>query len=161
MEDARSIFHSWTSKPEFPKYMSWVAHQSITETKSYLQHQIDAWQNSSDYEFVIELNAELGTPIGAIGMHELKPYSVGFGYLIAEEHWNKGYMSEALKYLVDWALAQDNIFRAQAFCDAENLASAKVMENAGMIFEGKLKKYFVHPNLSSEPRDSLMYAKTV
>lgn len=28
-----------------------------------------------------------------------------------------------------------------------------------MSFEGVLRRYFVHPNMSHEPRDSLMYAK--
>lgn len=161
MEDAPIIFHSWTSKPDFPKYMSWVAHQSLTETESFLQNRIDAWLACSNYDFIIELKDTPNTPVGVIGMLPLKSFSVGFGYLLAEDHWNKGYMSEALKYLVDWALLQEGVFRAQAFCDVENLGSAKVMENAGMVFEGKLKKYFIHPNISTEPRDTLMYAKTI
>jgi len=33
------------------------------------------------------------------------------------------------------------------------------MEKAGMTFEGVLRQYFVHPNISSEPRDCRMYAK--
>ena len=62
-----------------------------------------------------------------IGMHP-GPGRVGFGYVLAREHWNRGYMTEALKALVDWSLSQDGIHRAQAFCDLENPASARIME---------------------------------
>lgn len=42
----------------------------------------------------------------------------------------------------------------------DNPASARVMEKAGMKFEGLLRRYMVHPNINEEPRDCLMYAAT-
>ena len=45
-----------------------------------------------------------------------------------------------------------------AVCDIDNLASARVMEKAGMQREGILKRWSVHPNISAEPRDSYCYA---
>ena len=48
----------------------------------------------------------------------------------------------------------------RATCDAENNASARAMEKAGLTREGMLRRYIVHPNVSSEPRDSYMYAVT-
>ncbi|HEY1108422.1 MAG TPA: GNAT family N-acetyltransferase, partial [Opitutaceae bacterium] len=38
----------------------------------------------------------------------------------------------ALKQVVDGSLAQPPIWRASAYCDVENPASARVMEKAGM-----------------------------
>ena len=84
---------------------------------------------------------------------------VEFGYVLARQHWGHGYMTEALSTLVDWALDQPKIWRVSAICDMDNSASAKVMEKAGMVFEGVLRRYFVHPNVSPEPRDCRMYAK--
>jgi RimJ/RimL family protein N-acetyltransferase len=40
----------------------------------------------------------------------------------------------------------------------ENIASARVMEKAGMAREGLLRRYVVHPNISAEPRDAYLYA---
>jgi ribosomal-protein-alanine N-acetyltransferase len=45
-------------------------------------------------------------------------------------------------------------------CDAENVASSRVLEKAGMTREGLLRRYAMHPNVSDEPRDSLCYALT-
>jgi [ribosomal protein S5]-alanine N-acetyltransferase len=158
LTDAEPLFDAYISKPEIPRYMSWLAHTDIGQTQTFLENCIAGWADHTNFEFVIERKKAPGVPIGMIGMHPLK-HTVGFGYVIAKEFWNCGYTSEALKGLVDWSLQQPYIFRAQAFCDVENPASARVMEKAGMQLEGILRRYFVHPNLSNEPRDSLMYAK--
>ena len=158
VEDATAIFTAYASKPHVPKYMSWVAHADIEQTIGFLRQCILGWNEKSNFEFIIELKNSPKKPIGMIGMHPLK-HGVGFGYVIAEEFWNRGITSEALTRLLDWSLDQDVVYRAQAFCDVENIASARVLEKAGMTLEGTLRRYFVHPNLSDEPRDSLMYSK--
>ena len=68
-------------------------------------------------------------------------------------------MAEALKFAVDWALARPEVFRAYAFCDAENPASVRVMEKAGMTREGVLRRWHVCPNIGPEPRDCIICAK--
>ena len=50
------------------------------------------------------------------------------------------------------------IFRIWAVCDLDNFASARVLEKAGMQREGVLRRYILHPNISSEPRDVYCYA---
>ncbi len=80
------------------------------------------------------------------------------GYVLARSNWGKGYMTEAVKGLVHWAFQQPAIFRVWAVCDVDNLASARVMEKAGMKREGTLRRWSVHPNVSDEPRDSYCYA---
>ena len=78
--------------------------------------------------------------------------------MLARAYWGRGYMTEALKELIDWALKQKDIYRIWAVCDVDNLASARVMEKAGMQLEGTLRRWSVHPNISPEPRDSHCYA---
>ena len=60
---------------------------------------------------------------------------------------------------VNWALAQPEIFRAWAFCDVENPASARVMEKAGLVREGILRRWHVAPTIGPEPRDCVVCAK--
>jgi ribosomal-protein-alanine N-acetyltransferase len=47
-----------------------------------------------------------------------------------------------------------------AVCDVENVASARVLEKAGLLWEGTLRRYILHPNVSPEPRDAHLYART-
>jgi RimJ/RimL family protein N-acetyltransferase len=68
-------------------------------------------------------------------------------------------MTEALTEVVNWALSQPPIFRIGAICDVENIGSARVMEKAGLVREGLLRRWLMHPNVSDEPRDCFSYAR--
>jgi [ribosomal protein S5]-alanine N-acetyltransferase len=81
------------------------------------------------------------------------------GYVLARPYWNQGLITEALQPIIDWALTQPNIYRVWAVCDYENLASARVMEKVGMTYEGILRRWLIHPNMSNKPRDCFCYAK--
>ncbi len=85
---------------------------------------------------------------------------VEFGYLIVRRFWGNGLMSEAVSAVVDWAMAEPGLYRAAAVCDIDNAASARVMQKAGMAYEGIRRRWIVHPNVSSEPRDVHSYART-
>ena len=158
LEDARLLFQTYTTDHEVVRYLTWQAHETEGDTLDYLQQCLEAWSNGTNYPYVIELSEDT---VGPIGMIDLRPQyqRVEFGYVLAREHWWQGYMTEALSALVDWSLDQPDVWRASAFCDVDNPASEKVMQKAGMAFEGILRRYFVHPNVSSEPRDCRMYAK--
>jgi RimJ/RimL family protein N-acetyltransferase len=83
---------------------------------------------------------------------------VDLGYVLERASWGKGYMTEAVRFLVDWAVSQPSIYRVWATCDVTNLASAHVLEKVGMQREGVLRRWIMHPNLSEEPRDCYCYA---
>jgi [ribosomal protein S5]-alanine N-acetyltransferase len=69
-------------------------------------------------------------------------------------------MTEALTAAVEWALAQSEVWRIGDVCDVDNLASARVMEKAGLTREALLRRWSMHPNVSSEPRDCFSYARS-
>lgn len=87
-------------------------------------------------------------------------FRVELGYVLARLFWRKGLMTEAVRGVIDWAFAQPQIYHVAAVCDVENVASARVMEKAGMKREGVLKRYTLHPNVSDEPRDCHSYSVT-
>ena len=87
-----------------------------------------------------------------------KWFKLEIGYGMARAHWDKGYMTEALCAVIDWAFTQPDVYRVQALCDFDNIGSARVMEKAGMTREGLLRRYVLHPNISDEPRDAYLYA---
>ena len=152
------MFVAYTTDPEVVRFLSWRVHRCVQDTLDFLQQCLETWSNGTNFAYVIELQDE---PMAPIGMIDIRPSGerVQFGYVLARDRWGHGYMTEALTSLVDWALEQPDIWRASAYCDADNSASAMVMQKAGMEFEGVLRRYEVFPNVSSEPRDCLMYAK--
>lgn len=58
------------------------------------------------------------------------------GYLLGKPYWGKGYATEALRAVIAYLFEQTTINRLYASAWAANIASARVLEKAGMRFEG-------------------------
>jgi len=156
MEDAQAVFEGYAQDPEVTRYLVWKPHQNIRETEQFLLACGQLWQTGKDFAYAITLK-ENEILIGMFGLHPMN-LKIEVGYALARPYWGQGYMTEVLHAVNAWALAQPDIFRVQAFCDVENIGSARVMEKAGMEREGLLRRYVLHPNVSDEPRDVYLYA---
>jgi RimJ/RimL family protein N-acetyltransferase len=96
-----------------------------------------------------DADADTDVVIGDIGFHappdELGEVSVGFGIVPVARR--RGYAVEALRTLLDWALAQPEVRSIHADTDLVNLASQRVLLGAGMRVvadEGDRKVYEIH-----------------
>jgi len=58
--------------------------------------------------------------------------SLEFGYRIVPSYRRQGYASEAAPAMVNWAFGQPGVQRVMAGCDADNIASKRVLEKIGM-----------------------------
>jgi len=157
LSDTQDIFDNYASDPDVTRYMTWRPYQDRGEVELFLQSRIARWQSAEEYSWGITLT---GTDrmIGMIACR-IRGHAADIGYVLARQHWGRGYATEAAKAIVDWALKLPSVYRVWAVCDVQNGASARVLEKAGMQPEGVLRRYIVHPNISAEPRDCLVYAK--
>lgn len=156
LDDVDIIFRKYAQDRDVTKYLIWRPHENITVTREFVRRCIQCWKDETSFSWVVvrKKDHEL------IGMIELRldKLIADLGYVIARGYWGKGYATEITKSVVEWAMAQENIYRCWATCDIENLASARVLEKAGMQREGVLRRFTVHPNISDEPRDSYCYS---
>ena len=140
------------------KYLTWRPNRNVQETRNFLEACLRAWDDGKSFHWVIERKADhelLGMITARVDDQKWE-----LGYVLARSYWGKGYMTEVLKRLVDWAIKQKEIYRVWSVCDVDNLASARVMEKAGMKREGILRRWSMHPTISDEPRDSSCYSIT-
>jgi Acetyltransferase (GNAT) domain len=80
-------------------------------------------------------------------------------YVFARDAWGQGYATEVVKAMISLAFTQPEVRRLYALCHVEHLASAQVLEKAGLQREGKLRRYHRFPNLpATEPSDVFCYA---
>ena len=70
-------------------------------------------------------------------------------------------MSEALDMLMTALEADRDVYRVWATCNVDNERSTRLLERAGFVLEGRLARHAVYPTIGPEPRDSLLYAKTL
>lgn len=156
VEDATVIFETWAQDAEVSRYVTWPPHRSLDDTRRFLRYCANGWEKHGPFNWAIVLR-ENSRVIGTI---ELRPqgHRVEVGYVLARAYWGRGFMSEAVPVLVDWALDQPDVHRVWAVCDIENHASARVLEKAGMEREGKLRRWAA-ANASPTPRDCWCYAR--
>jgi RimJ/RimL family protein N-acetyltransferase len=160
VEDAAAAFAAYASDPEVTRYLSWRYYTEVEPLQKFLHGVVRTWETSEGaghYGWMLCLRGT-DTPIGSIGVG-FDVHGAVIGYVLGRAYWGRGLMTEAVRYVAAWALAQPPLFRVWAFCDAENLASARVMEKAGLVREGLLRRWQVCPTISPEPRDCLIYAK--
>jgi [ribosomal protein S5]-alanine N-acetyltransferase len=155
--DAPAIFERYAQDAGVSRFMSWTPHQSVDDTVAFL-HRIIAENAAGRSHGYLIFARDIGTLLGSIG-GAIEEHRMQFGYLLARDAWGKGFATEAATQFVASVLADAGIFRVQAYCDLENQASARVLEKAGLRFEGTLRRYLVLPNLGPEPRDVFIYAK--
>jgi len=156
--DAPVMFAAYAQDAEVTRYLTWRPHKSVDESYAILDLIQKLWRDGEAFSYAITLKGN-DSLIGMIAIHA-DGFKPSIGYVLARPHWGKGYMTETARAVTDWLLRQPDIYRVCSTCDVDNPASAKVMEKAGMKYEGLLRRYMVHPNVSAEPRDCLMYAIT-
>jgi [ribosomal protein S5]-alanine N-acetyltransferase len=156
--DAEAAFTEYAADPEVTRYRTWGPHRSVESCAAYFAQQIERHAAGQVGAYAITLR-DSGRLIGAFDLRsDTTGHRLDFGYVLGRAYWRQGYMSEALTHIVGWALAQPVIYRIWAVTDVVNVASARTMEKAGLLREGTLRRWLVHPNLGPEPRDCFCYA---
>jgi RimJ/RimL family protein N-acetyltransferase len=158
LEDAKVIFREYAQDPEVTKFLTWLPNQKVAETQEFIRGCLNAWHEGRSYHWVIARKRD-NSLLGMITAR-VDGFKWELGYVLARSQWNQGYMTEAVKAVTGWALAQPEIYRVWAVCDVDNVVSARVLEKAGMRREGLMRRWSVHPNISPEPRDSYCYSVT-
>jgi RimJ/RimL family protein N-acetyltransferase len=156
-EDAGPIFDSYAQDAEVTRFLVWRPHRSRDDTEAYIARCLA--KPPDEARTYVLVGREDGAVRGAFDLRRDEPHRFGFGYVLARRCWGQGLMPEALAAVAEWALAQPGVFRFNALCDVENLASARAMEKAGLVREGLLRRRSVHPNIGDEPRDCFLYAR--
>lgn len=155
--DASLIFNKYAQDHEVVKFLVWRPHENLEVTKQFVDQCIVKWQKGSTFAWVVVRKSDREL----IGMFELRIQSnqANFGYVLAKEVWGKGYATETAKAIVDLLLKQEEIKRIWAVCDCDNLASARVLEKAGLVKKRVLEKHILHPNISNELRDCFLFER--
>ena len=85
----------------------------------------------------IELKSQRGTVVGDLSFKGLGADGmVELGYGLRDGYCGNGYMTEAVKAISKWAIAQKGITRLEAETTVENKASQKVLTKAGFVPTG-------------------------
>lgn len=130
-------FNRLASNPNVTTWIGWEAHKSVEETEEFVKSLVDGYENGTCMTWAM-CDKETDKFMGLISFVHIKEknFSGETGYWIGEEYWNKGYTTEAMEKLIEFAFGTMGLHRVTAAHCVENLPSARVMIKAGMKFEG-------------------------
>jgi len=124
--------------PEMMRYMSDGYTADKSETESWLQRRVDAWTIDGFSLFAVDLKSE-GACVGYVGVTkpewfpQLMP-TPEIGWFIERVRWGQGLATEGAAAVHAFAFEDLGLERLIAICNAQNVASARVMEKIGMRF---------------------------
>lgn len=102
-----------------------------------------------------------GAPVGGVGVvpasgNERRTAEIG--YWLGEAYWGRGIAVEALTLMTAYALDTFSLVRLQALPAASNRQSCRVLEKAGYVLEGTMRKSFLKHGVL---HDQCLYAWVV
>ena len=92
-----------------------------------------------NFAFAITVDGEVCGSIGVFRQGNVHRRTGELGYYIAEKHWGKGYMTEAVMQICRYVFEHTDIIRIFAEPFASNEASCRVLVKAGFQYEGTLR----------------------
>jgi RimJ/RimL family protein N-acetyltransferase len=139
--DWQAVFE-YQSDPAYLRYNP-CCYRNESDVRSFVRMFIE-WSlvvPRKKYQFAIVLKDEKRL-IGNCGIRMQTAHAqvADIGYEIGRHDWGQGYATEAALALLAFGFNQLHLHRIWAYCIAENIASARVLEKIGMVYEGRQRE---------------------
>lgn len=128
---------------------------TIEDANEFIHHSLSVQPATN---FCIEIE---GAAAGGIGIRlgqDVHRHAAELGYWLGQEFWGHGVMSEAVPAFAKFCFENFSLQRIHAEPYANNPASVRVLEKAGFVLEGRLRRNVIK---DGQVLDSLLYAKTL
>ena len=152
--DLNEMHRLWSDK-DVMYYLDDILTTTIDETIHYLNTGL---ANADGHYFCI-CEKNVVCFIGSVGYTITGTTPLGkivhMGYMLMPEYHGRGYMTEAVRAVIEFAFTQDDCIRITTGCIKAHEASRKVMEKAGFRKEAERLKAQYHDGVM---KDRLEYA---
>ncbi|HHT44783.1 MAG TPA: GNAT family N-acetyltransferase [Fastidiosipila sp.] len=139
--DTDAMFKNWASDPEVTKYLTWPHYTSRYEVQLKIDEWVSNYTKPDFYQWaILEKGSDdvIGT-ISVVDKNDLVRLA-HIGYCIGRAFQGKGYMTEAFKRLIEFLFEDVGYNRIESRYDPNNPASGRVMQKAGLKFEGTMRQ---------------------
>jgi len=137
--DDAEPFAAYRSDPDVARYQGWEAPYSLANAARLIESLQGAVPGAAGegFQFAVTLTAT-GLLIGDCYLHPacLDPGEAELGFTFAKAHQGRGYASEAVRCLLQYAFASLSLHRVFAVTYVQNKAARRLLERAGFRCEG-------------------------
>jgi ribosomal-protein-serine acetyltransferase len=135
--------------------------QTIEQVEENIRHSHSQFLTREDLRLLV-FHKKTGDFIASSGLHRIdwNVRKFEIGYWIDTRYSGKGYMTEAVEGISDFAFSELKASRVEIRCDTKNEKSRAIPENLGFDLEGVLRKSSLAVD-GTELRDTCVFAKVI
>ncbi len=134
--DSRDMFE-YARDPAVTRFLTWDPHPDEAYTRRYLTYVASRYKAGEFFDWSLILRTE-NKMIGTCGFTRIdcKNHLGEVGYVLNKNYWGRGLATEALQRVIQFAFEVLKLGRVESRFMEGNIPSKRVMEKAGMTFEG-------------------------
>lgn len=116
---------------------------SESEVRKAFESRLPHWSPGAEHWLCLVVREhDSQHPLGVTGFIPREPAIAEVGYLFAAAAQGKGYGTESLRRVCEYAFTDIGLHRLTATVTAGNLASRRLLEKVGFVLEGELRESY-------------------
>jgi ribosomal-protein-alanine N-acetyltransferase len=141
LSDVNTNYHRWMNDPDVIRHLEC---RFSTNSMEAIKDFVEKMLNDRDNIFLAIIIKDGDRHIGNIKIGPINRIHrfADIGLLIGEkDYWGKGYATEALRLVTNYAFKTLNLHKLTAGCYDRNIGSEKAFKKAGFVVEGIRKNH--------------------
>jgi len=156
IDDAESLAFNANNRAIWKNLRDGFPHPySVENGRAFIEHSLSM---NPETNFAICVDNKAVGGIGFVLHSDIERISAEIGYWLGEPYWGRGIVTEAVVAVRDYAIKTHDLQRIFAVPFAHNKASARVLEKAGFVLEGRMHKSALK---DGQIIDQFLYAYTI
>lgn len=155
-EDTQAI-HDYASDEEVSRFIGWRLMNSIEETREFIEVMIQREAAGTHlYASIVLKESQIIIGTAMIFNFDQEANHAELGYVFHKDYWGKGFGTEAVALMSDFALHSLRLHKLHASVVDANIGSARILAKNGYQLEGRLKDNYYIDNVYY---DALLFGK--
>jgi len=142
-----------TGDRDVMRYMGFKVHDTVQQATELIQQ----YQNAPSKYQAVCLEDSPSDILGIVGL-EVRGHQVAMTIMFRRDWKARGAGREFSKPFVQWIFTHPSIWRVWAYCHVDNIPVRRVLERMGAQCEGRLRRFEMFPNVSTEPQDCFVFS---
>jgi ribosomal-protein-alanine N-acetyltransferase len=139
-----AMVHAYANDSLINHFLGFDSIATEEGAKDYIETAISNSQKEQRLSYKLAMEIKPNQEIAGscwLDISDLNNPIASIGYFVNKHQWGKGYATEMVYALLEFAFHKLTLNKVWATCDADNIASRKVLEKIGFKQEGLLRQH--------------------
>lgn len=149
--------HNYASDEEVSRFIGWNLMNTLDETSRHIETMLKR-ESAGTHLYASAALKATNEIIGTVMIFNFdkEANQAEIGYVFNKSHWGKGYGTECVALISDFAFRSLKLHKLHASVVDANIGSARILEKNEYMNEGRLKDHFF---IEDKYYDSLLFGK--